>query len=150
MREYETVVITKPDLPESQQRQINDRLKTLIEKHQGRLFFARNMGRRSLAYSIKKCTKGVYTCFDYAAVGTAVSELERSMRLDEDVLRFLTVVRHEEIDVEARAAEIVARGEDVAQIPAETEMAASARPQDVRSEAKGDDESADVEAEEVK
>jgi small subunit ribosomal protein S6 len=119
MREYETVVITKPDLPESQQKQINERLKGFIEKHQGRLFYARNMGRRTLAYSIKKMTKGVYTCFDYAAGGKAVSDVERSLKLDEDVLRFLTVQKNEEIDVEARAAEIVARGEDVAQLPGE-------------------------------
>ena len=119
MREYETVVITKPDLPESQLKQMGERLKGLIEKHEGRLFYARNMGRRSLAYPIKKLTKGVYTCLDYASKGTVVTELERSLKLDEDVLRFLTVQKNEEIDVEARAAEIVARGEDQVQLPVE-------------------------------
>ncbi|MFA5811588.1 MAG: 30S ribosomal protein S6 [bacterium] len=112
MKEYETVFITKPDLPESTQKQINERLKGLIEKHQGRLFFAKNMGRRSLAYPIAKQTKGIYTCLDYTSTGSVVTDLERNMRLDDNILRFLTVLKNEDVDVEARAAEIVARGED--------------------------------------
>lgn len=123
MREYETVVITKADLPESTQKQINDRARSIIEKHEGRLFYARSMGKRTLAYPISKQTKGLYTCLDYVARGGSISELERSMRLDENVLRFLTVVKNEEVDVEARAAEIVARGEDVATPTYEAETA---------------------------
>ncbi|MBN1283254.1 MAG: 30S ribosomal protein S6 [Proteobacteria bacterium] len=126
MREYETVVITRADLPESDQKQIHDRCKTFVEKREGRLFYARNMGKRNLAYPIKKQQKGLYTCYDYAAGGSTVSEIERSLRLDDNVLRFLTVVRKEDVDVEARAAEIVARGEDVA-APVE-EAAPRARP----------------------
>lgn len=114
MREYETVFITQPNLPDNQQKQLVDRLKTLVERHSGRVFYARSMGKRSLAYPIKKQGKGHYTCLDYAAQGAAVGEIERNMRLDENVLRFLTVVKAEEVDVDARAAEIAARGEDTA------------------------------------
>jgi small subunit ribosomal protein S6 len=78
------------------------------------------MGKRTLAYPISKQTKGLYTCLDYAANGPAVSEIERNLRLDENVLRYLTVVKAEEIDVEARAAEVVARGEDVSTTPEQT------------------------------
>ncbi len=126
MREYETVVITKADLPESTQKQINDRARSIIEKHEGRLFYARSMGKRTLSYPISKQTKGLYTCLDYVARGSSIGELERSMRLDENVLRFLTVVKNEEVDVEARAAEIVARGEDVATPTYEAEAAPAA------------------------
>jgi small subunit ribosomal protein S6 len=115
MREYETVVITKPDLAETQFNQTGDKIKAIIEKRDGHLFFARDMGRKSLSYPIRKNTKGVYTCFDYAAAGQTVSEIERALRIDDGVLRFLTVVKREDVDVEARAAEIVARGEDVSQ-----------------------------------
>ena len=112
MREYETVFITQPNLSDSQQNQIIDRFKTMIERNEGTLFFVRNMGKRALSYPIAKQTKGLYTCLDYAANGPAVGEIERNMRLDENVIRFLTTVKTEEIDVEARAAEIAARGED--------------------------------------
>lgn len=119
IREYETVFITQPNLSESQQKQMLERIGSLIERHEGRLFYARNMGKRTLAYPIKKQIKGLYTCLDYASTGGAVGELERNMRLDENVLRFLTVVKAEEVDIEARAAEIVAKGEDVQPAPAE-------------------------------
>lgn len=119
MREYETVFITQPSLSDAQQKQIVEKLKGLIERHEGRVFFARNMGKKNLAYPIAKQKKGDYTCLDYAANGTAVGDLEHNMRLDENVLRFLTVVKAMEIDVEARAAEIAARGEDADRPPAE-------------------------------
>lgn len=115
MREYETVFITQPNLSDPKLKLLVERLKSLIDKHRGRLFFARDMGKKSLLYPIKKELKGIYTCLDYAADGGVVSELERSLRLDEDVLRFLTIVKVQDVDVEARAAEVAARGEDVAQ-----------------------------------
>ena len=119
MREYETVFIVGPNVPESQHKQLVDKYKAIIEKNEGKLFFARDMGKRTLGFPIKKQTKGAYTCLDYAAKGGAVSEIERAMRLEEDVLRFLTVVKAEDIDVEARSAEIAARREDVAPLPGE-------------------------------
>lgn len=127
MREYETVIITHPNQPESQHKQLVERMGQLIERHEGRLFYARDMGRRMLAYPIGKQTKGLYTCLDYVAQGPAVNELERNLRLDENVLRFLTVVKAEEVDVEARAAEIAARGEDAPPAPVE-ETAPAAEP----------------------
>lgn len=150
MREYETVIITKPDLPESQFNQTGEKIKTIIERHDGRLFFARNMGRKSLAYSIRKCTKGIYTCFDYAAQGTTVSELERVLRIDDGVLRFLTVLRKEEVDVEARAAEVVARGEDVSAPPEGEvrETKAEEKVEEKKAEVKAEEKKAEVKAEE--
>ncbi len=114
MREYETVIISRPELTESQLKETSAKIKSIIERHKGHFFFARNMGKRSLSYPIKKEIKGVYTCFDYAAAGTTVRDIERALRIDDTVLRFLSVIKNECVDVEARAAEIVARGEDVA------------------------------------
>ncbi len=111
MREYETVYIASPQLTEAQVDQLNTKLKGIIERHDGRLFYARNLGKKNLAYRIKKQTKGTYFCLDYASAGTCIVELERSLMLDESVLRFLTVVKAEKVDVDARAAEIEARGE---------------------------------------
>lgn len=112
MKEYETVYIANPSLTEAQVSQLTDRVKALVEKHQGTFFYARNMGTRKLAYPIAKQSKGIYFCADYAAMGEAVAELERMFRLSEDVVRFLTVVKADKVDVEARTAEIAARGED--------------------------------------
>lgn len=114
MREYETVYISHPSQSDANIRELNDRLTGIIGTHKGRLFFSRSLGRRSLAYPIGKESKGTYTSLDFAAEGGAVSEIERILRYDETVLRFLTVVKNHEIDIDARAQEIALRGEDVA------------------------------------
>ena len=119
MKEYETVYIAKPHLTEAQTQQLNERIQGLIEKKEGRFFYARNMGKRRLAYPIAKQIKGIYYCVDYAAGGDVVTDVERMFRLNEDVIRYLTVVKAETVDVEARAAEIAARGEDAPVVMAE-------------------------------
>ena len=123
MREYETIYILQPQLSEAQLKTINGRIKDLIERHDGRLFYARNMGTKNLAYRIKKQSKGVYYALDYVAAGDCVADLERTLLLDENVLRFLTVVKNKKVDVEARAAEIEARGEGLS-MPEEKESEA--------------------------
>lgn len=145
MREYETVFICNPNLPDSQHKQLVDRFTSVVERHSGRLFYARNMGKRALAYPISKQTKGLYTCLDYAAEGQVVGEIERGMRLDENVLRFLTVVKNEAVDIEARAAEIIAKGEDAAapstdEVTEEIVARAKASEADDSGEATSDDD----------
>jgi small subunit ribosomal protein S6 len=136
MKEYETVFIAKPELTDSQIEKLNDRIRALVEKHEGRLFYARNMGKRRLAYPIAKQIKGVYFCLDYAAKPQVITELERSFRLSEDVIRYLTVVKSEEVDIEARAQEIAARGEDAPMVePEEVE-----KPEEVKVESEPETE----------
>ncbi len=112
MREYETVLITTPNLSEQEKSDMKDKVAGLIKQHDGHLFYARSMGQKSLAYPINKKNKGVYTCINYAAANTqVVNQLERMFRLDETVLRFLTVVKAETVDVNVRQTEIAAKGE---------------------------------------
>ena len=125
MREYETVFILQPQIADAQASQINEKIKNTIERYSGRLFFARSLGRKNLSYRIKKQTKGLYYVLDYAAHGECVKDLERSLMLDENVLRFLTVMKDSQVDVEARAAEIEARGEG---LPETEEKEAGAAP----------------------
>ena len=113
MKEYETIFITKASLPESQLTELNSRLGSMLEKHNGHLFFSRSMGKRKLAYPIAKELSGVYTHMDYTSDGKFVSEMERRFKLDENVIRFLTIIKNENVDIEARATEVAARGEDV-------------------------------------
>jgi small subunit ribosomal protein S6 len=141
VKEYETVYITQPDLTDSQIGQLNDRVKSIVEKNKGAIFFARSMGTKKLAYPIAKKTKGIYYCLDYAADGDTVREIERAFRLNEDVVRFLTVVKSEKVDIEARRAEIAARGEDR---PAEAKVEVESK---VETEV---EEEVEIEAEEEK
>ncbi len=154
MREYETIFITQPNLSEAQHGRIADRLRSVIDKHHGRIFFTRDLGKRQLAYMIGKETHGTYTLADYAAGSGCVREIERNFRLDENVLRFLTVMKQDPVDVEKRAAEVVARGEDApaAGRPAEkkAELAAEKKAdtaEEPKAETKADERSADSEKE---
>ena len=90
LNSYETIYIVKPDLTE-------DNLLKLIEQYQGILvergaknIVTQNRGRRHLKYPIAKFKDGVYVQMNYEANGEAVSLVEKSMKLNESVLRFLT------------------------------------------------------------
>lgn len=114
MREYESTFIARAELSDDAVRQMSDRIKAAIERHKGTILEFQIMGRQNLAYAIEKQTKGNYVYFDYAADTTAVSEVERTLRLDESVLKFLTVKLNDDVNVEARREEIRVRKEKIA------------------------------------
>lgn len=111
MREYETTFIARADLSDETVRQLADRTKAVIERHKGAVLDSQIMGRQNLAYAIEKQSKGNYVFFDYTGDTAVVAEVERTLRLDEGVLKFLTVKTAEEVDVAARREEIRLRKE---------------------------------------
>jgi small subunit ribosomal protein S6 len=87
---YETVYIVKPDLTE-------DTLLKIIEQYQGILIergakniLIENRGRRHLKYPINRVKDGVYIQMNYDANGEVVSLIERSMKINESIIRYLT------------------------------------------------------------
>ena len=106
MREYETTFIVQPEISEEGIAGIRTRLEGILEKHGATRLMVEDLGRRRLAYEIQKFQKGHYFTLMYLDDGGVVPELERTLRLDDSVLRFLTVKANEEVvDVEARRAE---------------------------------------------
>ncbi len=91
MRQYETVFIVHPDLGEEETTTLVDRYRQILDTQQARILKVDVWGRRTLAYMIRKQTKGVYVLFEYGATPEAVFELERNFKIDEQILRFLTV-----------------------------------------------------------
>jgi len=91
MRLYETVFIMVPDLPDEERDQIINRYKSVLVDNGAEMLNLDDWGRRRLAYEIKKQTKGHYVLFEHTAEPKAVSEMERQMRLDDQIIRFLTV-----------------------------------------------------------
>jgi small subunit ribosomal protein S6 len=104
LRNYETVFILDPTIGDDRTAQEVDRAKSAVESANGEMIDIQRWGKRKLAYEIKKKREGVYTVFKYRSDGTAVSELERSLRLSEPVLRFLTV-QDDVLPVETKDAE---------------------------------------------
>ena len=96
---YEHVVISRQDISPQQAEALNDTLKHLIEEGGGTVGKIEYWGLRNLTYRIKKNRKGHYSLLSIDAPADAVKEMERQLRINEDVLRYLTV-RVEELDLE--------------------------------------------------
>jgi len=98
MRQYETTFILRPNLGEEQFTEIIDRTCGIITDDGGVIIDVDRWGVKRLAYEIKKESMGYYVCLNYAAPGTTIEEVERIFRLDDRLLRFLTIKLADEID----------------------------------------------------
>lgn len=88
---YENVFIARQDLTPNKVTELADKFAAVIEQNGGKVAKREDWGLRTLAYKIQKNRKGYYTMFNIDAPAAAVVEMERLMRLDENLLRFLTV-----------------------------------------------------------
>jgi len=94
---YENVFIVRQDISTPQVEALADTFANLVAEQGGKVEKREYWGLRNLAYRIKKNRKGHYVLFNLDAPPPAVSELERNMRINEDVLRYLTI-RVEELE----------------------------------------------------
>ena len=128
MRRYETIAILDPDLSEEGRAPVFDRLTQLIPAQNGFLVKLDEWGARRLAYDIKKKTRGYYVCIDLCGDGALVDEMERFFRIDDRVLKYMTVVLDKDVDLEALKAEIAeAKAEAKAKAEAEAQATAEAK-----------------------
>ena len=141
MREYELTIIIQPEISEEGSQAILAKLDQAMEKAGAIRLLLDDLGKRKLAYEINRFHKGHYYMLCFLDQGGVVDELERVLRLEESVLRFLTVKVEEEVaDIEARkawgaereielkkrAAERAAREAEEAKARAEAEAKAAA------------------------
>jgi small subunit ribosomal protein S6 len=88
---YESVIIARQDLSTAQVDTLGDELANILQEGGGKVTKRENWGLRSLQFRIKKNRKGHYLYFNIEAPAAAVTEYERRMRINEDVLRYLSV-----------------------------------------------------------
>ena len=106
MRRYETIVIIDPDLTDEGRAPVLDRVTQLIPQFDGTLILADEWGAKKLAYEIKKKSRGYYVRVDFCGNGALVDEIERHFRIDDRVLKFMTVLLDEDVDPEKILAAI--------------------------------------------
>ncbi len=105
MREYELIYVIQPDASPEREKEINSRLDDAIARSGGTVLLRDDWGKRKLAYDIKRFQKGHYVLLSFLGRGPIVAELERGLRIDADILRYLSVRVQDEVkDVEARIA----------------------------------------------
>jgi small subunit ribosomal protein S6 len=110
LKRYEVVAIVKADLAEENINTIIDKASLIITERKGIIAKAEKWGKRRLAYEINKQKDGFYVFIDYAGDGSIVAEMERNFKIDDRILKFMTVtsqgsVTREGIDAEIAEAE---------------------------------------------
>ncbi|MBV8651405.1 MAG: 30S ribosomal protein S6 [Alphaproteobacteria bacterium] len=105
---YETTVITRQDISTAQVDTLADALTAIIAERGGEVKKREYWGLRTLAFRIKKNRKAHYTLFNIDAPPAAIAEMERTMSINEDVLRYMTI-RVDELE-EGPSAVMQSRG----------------------------------------
>lgn len=103
MREYETIYLLKADLPQDQLTELRTKFNDTITVGQGQILAEGDWGKRRLAYEVAKQKHGYYIYLRYAAPGELVARLERLLKLEDTVLKFLTVKLADEVREAAKA-----------------------------------------------
>ena len=99
MRRYETVILTDPDLSDEDRDAAFKRVKECIESFKGKIVIEDEWGIKKLAYEIRKKVRAHYMRFDYCGEVGLVAELERLLRLDDRVMKYITVLLDKKADL---------------------------------------------------
>ncbi len=114
MRRYESVWVVNGDLPDDEVKATIDKFTKIITAQGGILVGVEEWGRRKLAYKIEGTLRGYYVLADFAGLSGAVKELERNYRIDDRVIRYLTIKKSDQVDQAALDAEIAAKAQEAA------------------------------------
>ena len=94
MNKYESVVIINPNVDEAGLKALEDKFTGLINEN-GKVESYENMGKKKLAYEVKKNKEGFYVLINFEAKPDSITELERNYRITDEVIKFI-VVRKED------------------------------------------------------
>ena len=91
LKHYEIVFVVHPNVPEGELSKVTDKVTSIITQHKGEVIKFKEWGRKKFAYKIRKCTKGYYFLLYFMATPALLAELQRSLRIDEKILRYQTI-----------------------------------------------------------
>jgi small subunit ribosomal protein S6 len=91
MRRYDLVFIIHPDRTEEEVKAVTDKYIQILTAQKGTLIKTDDWGKRRLAYDINKQSKGTYLLIDFYGPGTMIKEIERNLKIDDNILRYMTV-----------------------------------------------------------
>ena len=104
-REYETIYILRANVDPDEADRIATRVREVIDGLGGKLLRIDNWGRRKLAYTINKASRGVFVYVRYVGLNNLVAEIERNLRLLDDVVRHQTVRIKDKVRIEDYAVD---------------------------------------------
>lgn len=103
VRRYETILLFDIDAGEESREAFISRSKSLMEEYEGNLLEQDEWGVRKLAYEVRKKTRGYYVRLEYYAKTELIAEYERIIRLEDSVMKYITVMIDESFDPDAYA-----------------------------------------------
>ena len=119
MNRYDLVFITLADLPNEEIDAIVERYTSIAKNMKGTVIRVNRWGKRKLAYLIGKQSRGYYVMMDFAGTGSIVSELERNLKFDEKIIKYMTVKQADSITPEEIEKEISGVSTEAEEKPAE-------------------------------
>ncbi len=156
-REYETIYILRPDVdPESAER-VQARVAEAIVRERGTLVKVEAWGRRRLAYPLGNQRRGVYVYVKYVGGGGLVAEVERNLKLQDSVVKYMTMLMSDEVDVsllkvdpeETKLGKLELPPEDETEESRERELGLLDLPMETARSVRPSDDVDDFEAEEA-
>ncbi|HXN32578.1 MAG TPA: 30S ribosomal protein S6 [Polyangiaceae bacterium] len=99
-REYETIYILRADIDTESAERVQARVSDAVEREHGKLVKVETWGRRKLAYPLKKHRRGVYVFLKYVGAGGLVAEVERNLKLQDAVVKYMTVQSADDVDLD--------------------------------------------------
>ncbi|MCB0725692.1 MAG: 30S ribosomal protein S6 [Ignavibacteriae bacterium] len=145
-RYYESYIIVDGNYEDSQVEEIVTRYEKFLKDHNAEIKELERIGRKRLAYPIKKRLNGFYICYEFLAEPELIKELEMKYKVDDEILRFLTV-QTDEKTLERRAKHFKRKAEELAKAEAESKEEAK---QEGTPEGKTDNRERKPQAEAVK
>lgn len=126
MRRYETIFIIPADLTEDEINALIERYQSIITKNKGMVIKVEKWGKRKMAYEIKKQIRGFYVLMDLVSIAAVITELERNFKIDEKILKFMTIKKEEGVDLKEIEKEIAAASAPSATAEGSAEKASEA------------------------
>jgi len=126
MNNYETLYVLKPTLTDEETAANIEKIEAILVREGAEILATNKMGMRKLAYPVEKNERGVYTIVYFKAAGTIINELERNLKFNEEVIKYLTVRYTKQKEVAqfeklVTAANVVKEEPKAEEAPAQTE-----------------------------
>ena len=98
MKRYETIYVANSNLEDDALEEVFAKFSDIIEKKKGSIVKTDDWGKRKLAYEVKRFDKGHYVLLDFCGFPEVLTELERNLKLDDRILKYMTVKIADEVE----------------------------------------------------
>ena len=140
MRHYEIIYIVNPNLNGDDYHDLLKKYSEIIENNKGVIVKTDEWGKQRLAYRIRKFYNGVFVYVEFCAEAESIAELERSLKLDDNILKFQTVKLADQADPEELLQKAQASQKPVEEAAEETDEQDDNDDQDEESEVEDGEE----------